>query len=101
MEAEWELVQRGCPAGDGVGEESKLSSGLCSLLIKCVCAYTGACMRVRMCVCVRACVRECNHGVFLFPITALIHQLLVAMAFPPSAQSKAKRGKLRSERTIM
>lgn len=99
MEAEWELVQRGCSAGNGVGEESKLSSGLCSLLIKCVCACMGACVRVHVCVC--AFVRECNHSVFLFPITALIHQLLVAMAFPLSAQSKAKRGKLRSERTIM
>lgn len=49
----------------------------------------GACVSVRA---ARVRVSECNHGVFLFPITALIHQLLVAMAFPLSAQSKAKRG---------
>lgn len=58
------------------------------LLIKCVCARMAACARVRA---ARACVRQCNHGVFLFPITALIHQLVVAMAFPLSAQSKAER----------
>lgn len=48
----------------------------------------GACVWVRA---ARVRVGECNHAVFLFPITALIHQLLVAMAFPLSAQSKAKR----------